>query len=105
MILFTKRFWFVVGSTVVLLAAECFFALLMLLLYLALYMGTGYEPLNTFVGSLIFKGVAIIPVLAYNLKKIVTSYRQRDYLNIIALVSITGIYVWGIATSGGGGGR
>lgn len=103
MVLFTKNFWTTVLSIVLTFFVECVFAGIFLMIYMAIYYATEYEPLNTGTPVFFFKGFLILLPSIYNIKKIITAYKAEDFATVFGFLSITIIYTTLIALLGGGG--
>lgn len=82
---------------------ECVFAGIFLMIYMAIYYATEYEPLNTGTPVFFFKGFLILLPSIYNIKKIITAYKAEDFATVFGFLSITIIYTTLIALLGGGG--
>ncbi len=103
MVLFKKNFWTTVLSIALTFFAECVFAMLFLMIYLAVYYTTEYEPLNTGTPVLFAKGFLILLPTIYNIKKIIPAYKAKDFVAVFGFVGITIVYSTWIAFMGGGG--
>ena len=103
MILFEKKFWEEISVIAAVFIVECMFAMLMLFIYLAAYSLSEYEPLNSFVATVVFKIIVILPPLIYNIRKIVPKYKIKNYKAVTVWSVMTIVYILGIATLGGGG--
>ena len=103
MVLFTKKFWATILSITFTFFAECLFAGIFLLIYLAIYYATDYEPLNTGAPVFFAKGFLILLPSVYNIKKIITAYKAKDFVATFGFLNITLLYSACIALLGDGG--
>jgi len=59
--------------------------------------------LNSFVATVVFKIIVILPPLIYNIRKIVPQHKIKNYKAVTVWSVMTIVYILGIATLGGGG--
>ena len=103
MLIFKKSFWTTVANVSSVFFAECLFAIIVLMIHLAIYSATEYEPLNVGVPVLLVKGFLILVASVYNMKKLIAAYKTNDFVAVFGFLCITIVYSTCIAFLGGGG--
>ena len=101
--LLRKEFWAVFFEMLLLLILELIFCALVICMYLAIYVASESEILNSITAFILLKVFLSLPPCIYNLNKILIAYKKRDFVKVVGLFIVTALYCFLVWTMGGGG--